>query len=64
MNNAKDFVMVLKIQQEGDTPLLRAVRNRNMEIVQLLLDKKARVTAADKEGDTVLHIAMRARSKV
>ena len=56
--------MVLKIQQEGDTPLLRAVRNRNMEIVQLLLDKKARVTAADKEGDTVLHIAMRARSKV
>jgi ankyrin repeat protein len=44
--------------------LLRAVRNRNIEIVQLLLDKKARVTAADKEGDTVLHIAMRARSKV
>ncbi len=50
--------------QEGDTPLLRAVRNRNLEIVQLLLDKKARVTAADREGDTVLHIAMRARSKV
>ena len=44
--------------------MLRAVRNRNIETVQLLLDKKARVTAADKEGDTVLHIAMRARSKV
>ena len=44
--------------------MLRAVRNRNVEIVQLLLDKKARVTAADKEGDTVLHIAMRARAKV
>lgn len=44
--------------------MLRAVRNRSIEIVQLLLDKKARVTAADKEGDTVLHIAMRARSKV
>ncbi len=50
--------------KEGDTPLLRAVRNRNLEIVQLLLDKKARVTAADKAGDTALHIAMRARSKV
>lgn len=54
----------IRIEQEGDTALLRAVRNRNLEIVQLLLDKKARVTAADKEGDTVLHIAMRARSKV
>lgn len=56
--------LFLNIKQEGDTPLLRAVRNRSLEIVQLLLDKKARVTAADKEGDTVLHIAMRARSKV
>ena len=44
--------------------MLRAVRNRNLEIVQLLLDKKARVTAVDRVGDTVLHIAMRARSKV
>lgn len=33
-------------------------------MVQVLLDKKARVNAADKKGDTCLHIAMRARSKV
>jgi ankyrin repeat-rich membrane spanning protein len=32
--------------------------------VQLLLDKKAKVSANDKKGDTALHIAMRARSKV
>lgn len=44
--------------------MLRAVRVRSIELVQLLLDKKAKVTAADKKGDTALHIAMRARSKV
>jgi ankyrin repeat-rich membrane spanning protein len=43
---------------------LRAVRIRNTEIVQLLLDKKAKVSASDKKGDTALHVAMRARSKV
>ena len=43
---------------------MRAVRIRNTEIVQLLLDKKAKVSASDKKGDTVLHVAMRARSKV
>lgn len=32
-------------------------------MVQLLLDKKAKVSATDKKGDTVLHIAMRAQSK-
>lgn len=50
--------------QSGDTPLLRAVRSRNAEMVQLLLEKKARVNAVDKRGDTALHIAIRARSKV
>ena len=49
---------------EGNTPLLRAVKNRNTEIVQLLLEKKAKMTAIDKMGDTALHVAMRARSKV
>lgn len=43
---------------------MRAVRIRNVEIAQLLLDKKAKVSANDKKGDTALHIAMRARSKV
>lgn len=50
--------------QSGDTPLMRAVRSRNAEMVQLLLEKKVRVNVADNRGDTVLHIAMRARSKV
>lgn len=40
------------------------MRIRNTEIVQLLLDKKAKVSASDKKGDTALHVAMRARSKV
>ena len=49
---------------EGNTPLLKAVKNRNTEIVQLLLERKAKITAVDKMGDTALHVAMRARSKV
>lgn len=49
--------------QDGDTCLLRAVRSRNAEAVQILLEKKAKVSACDKRGDTGLHIAMRARSK-
>ena len=50
--------------KDGDTALLRAVRTKNADIVQLLIDKKARVNVADKKGDTALHIAMRGRSKV
>ena len=42
---------------------MKAVRNRNLEIVSLLLDKRAKVNAADRNGDTCLHLAMRARSK-
>jgi len=42
---------------------MKAVRNRNVELVSLLLDKKAKVSATDKNGDTCLHVAMRARSK-
>lgn len=42
---------------------MKAVRNRNAEIVALLLEKRAKVSAADKNSDTSLHIAMRARSK-
>ena len=39
------------------------MRSRNVEAVQLLLERRAKVSAADKWGDTALHIAMRARSK-
>ena len=49
---------------EGDSPLIRAVRCRNSEIVELLLDRKAKISVGDyNTGDTALHIAMRARSK-
>ena len=34
--------------QDGDTPLMRAVRNRNELCVRLLLDKKAKVGVYDK----------------
>ena len=47
----------------GDTPLHRAVRIRNSELVELLLEKKAKINAVNKKNDTALHIAMRARSK-
>ena len=39
------------------------MRVKNAEILHLLLEKKAKVSAVDKNGDTILHIAMRARSK-
>ena len=38
---------------EGNTALLRAVKNRKTETVSLLLEKKAKMTATDKTGDTV-----------
>lgn len=61
------YVLVLLlfsvVFKDGDTCLLRAVRSRNVEAVQILLDKKAKVSACDKRGDTSLHIAMRARSQ-
>ena len=34
--------------QDGDTPLLKAVRNRNFEIMQVLLEKGSKVSACDK----------------
>ena len=37
---------------EGNTPLLRAVKNT--EIIQMLLVKKAKVTALDKQGKSFL----------
>ena len=48
---------------DGNTPLLKAVKNRNYDIIGMLLEKKAKVTAVDKQGDTALHVAMRARNK-
>ncbi|CAM9647184.1 unnamed protein product [Lampetra planeri] len=52
--------------KDGDTPLIKATKMRNVDIVQLLLNKNAKVSAADKastNGDTSLHIAIRGRSR-
>ena len=34
-----------------------------MEAVELLLERRAKLSATDNKGDSALHIAMRARSK-
>lgn len=34
--------------QDGETPLIKATKMRNIEIVELLLDKGAKVSALDK----------------
>lgn len=34
--------------QDAETPLIKATKMRNMEIVELLLDKGAKVSAVDK----------------
>ena len=41
----------------------RAVRGRCVEAVELLLERRAKLSATDNKGDSALHIAMRARSK-
>uniref|UniRef100_UPI00358F82F8 kinase D-interacting substrate of 220 kDa isoform X3 n=1 Tax=Myxine glutinosa TaxID=7769 RepID=UPI00358F82F8 len=49
--------------QDGETPLIKATKMRSVEIVQLLLDKNAKVSASDKKGDSSLHIAIRGRGR-
>ena len=39
------------------------MRVRSSEFVELLLEKKAKINAVNRKGDTALHLAMRARSK-
>ncbi|XP_055005104.1 kinase D-interacting substrate of 220 kDa B-like isoform X2 [Boleophthalmus pectinirostris] len=51
------------VEKDGETPLIKATKMRNIEIVELLLDKGAKVSAVDKRGDTPLHIAIRGRSR-
>lgn len=38
--------------QDGETPLIKATKMRNIDIVELLLDKGAKVSAVDKVGDS------------
>lgn len=43
---------------------MRAVRTRQLEAVNLLLENGAKVYATNNDRDNVLHLAIRARSKV
>lgn len=45
-------------EQSGRTPLLIAAKNKNAEMCVLLLTHKANVHAQDRDGRTVLHIAL------
>lgn len=42
----------VSVFQEGETPLIKATKMRNIEIVELLLDKGAKVSAVDKVGSS------------
>uniref|UniRef100_A0A8K9X8B5 Kinase D interacting substrate 220 n=1 Tax=Oncorhynchus mykiss TaxID=8022 RepID=A0A8K9X8B5_ONCMY len=53
--------------KDAETPLIKATKMRKIEIVELLLDRGAKVAAVDKrltrDRDTALHIAIRGRSR-
>uniref|UniRef100_A0A2K6EII6 Kinase D interacting substrate 220 n=1 Tax=Propithecus coquereli TaxID=379532 RepID=A0A2K6EII6_PROCO len=51
--------------KDGETPLIKATKMRNIEVVELLLDKGAKVAVERSgwKGDTPLHIAIRGRSR-
>ena len=49
--------------KDGDTALLRAVKNRDVGLCQLLVHSGAKISAIDNAGDNALHLALRARSK-
>ena len=44
-------------QRHGDTPLMRSAQNGHREVVQLLLQARAEVNAANKRGETALSMA-------
>lgn len=47
--------MLMLLSQDGETPLIKATKMRNIEIVELLLDKGAKVSAVDKVGTIKFH---------
>ncbi|XP_043999072.1 kinase D-interacting substrate of 220 kDa B isoform X3 [Gambusia affinis] len=49
--------------KDGETALIKATKMRSIDVVELLLDKGAKVSAVDRKGDTALHIAIRGRSR-
>ncbi|MCE9508301.1 MAG: ankyrin repeat domain-containing protein [Alphaproteobacteria bacterium] len=55
---AQDAALNISIGSGGDTALLRALKNKNPEIVKMLLDKGADVNARDNEDTPLLIWAM------
>ena len=53
----KSFGKVNARQQDGDTPLLYAVRNGKHKAVKALITGKADTNVADEKGLTVMHLA-------
>uniref|UniRef100_A0A0N5AP23 ANK_REP_REGION domain-containing protein n=1 Tax=Syphacia muris TaxID=451379 RepID=A0A0N5AP23_9BILA len=49
--------------KDGDTALLRAVKNRNVALCQLLVSAGAKISTTDNAGDNPLHLALRGKSK-
>jgi len=49
--------------RDGDTALIRTVKNRDVGLCQLMVNMGAKISATDNAGDNSLHLALRARSK-
>jgi ankyrin repeat protein len=51
---------VRSIDAEGNTPLLVAMKsNAAIDIIRIILDRRANVNAQNKEGESALHLAVR-----
>ena len=46
---------------DDETPLIRAVRENRLDILQLLVEKGADVNAVSRSGNTALHWAVESR---
>ncbi len=45
--------------KKGMTPLMRAIRNGNYELIEFLIEAGANLQATDTKGDTSFHYAAR-----
>jgi len=49
--------------KKGQTPLFRATKNNNLDVVFYLINHQAEVNTQDKQGNTPLHIAVKKANK-
>ena len=49
--------------QEGNTPLMLAARDRNIDVVKLLLEAKAKTTLRNHNGESAYSIAISANEQ-